>query len=155
PVLANELVGYLSAGRQKDSDFQIGDDLVVSVPEAQFEPTIRFITHGPGTTKSELPVEATSDHGQLVANLPQVAASGIVQVQLQPREGETQSRAYAFNVPVGEGDLHVVSRDELDHQLAGVNYQLHDAADMTIDEQQLAGIQLGDALLATLLVVLV
>src|SRR5262249_55502147 len=134
PVLANELTGYLSAHRQNDSDYQVGDDLVVSVPEDKYDPTFRFFLAGPGNTKKELPVEATSDHGQLVAKLPQVANSGIIQLQLQPREGEPERRAYAFNVPVGEGDLHVVSRDDLDRQLTGVNYQLHDAADMTIDE---------------------
>jgi aerotolerance regulator-like protein len=155
PVLANELIGYLSASRKQDADFQIGDDLVVSVPESDYDPTFRFFVAGPGNVKKELPIEATSDHGQLVAKLPQIATSGIVQVQLQPREGEPERRAYAFNVPVGEGDLHIISRDDIEHQLAGVNYQLHDAADMAINEQQLAGVQLGDTLLAALIVILI
>ena len=38
----------------------------------------------------------------------------------------------------------------LTRQLAGVEFQLHDAADMSVNEQQLAGLQLGDALLAAL-----
>ena len=42
----------------------------------------------------------------------------------------------------------------LTRQLAGVEFQLHDAADMSINQQQLAGLQLGDALLATLIVML-
>jgi hypothetical protein len=39
--------------------------------------------------------------------------------------------------------------------LAGIDYQLHDAADMAMDDQRLAGFQMSDALLATLIGVLV
>ena len=73
---------------------------------------------------------------------------------MQPLEGPPERRAFAFNVPAGEGDLHVTSRDDLTQQLAGVDFQLHDAADMSINQQQLAGLQLGDALLGTLIVML-
>ena len=69
-------------------------------------------------------------------------------------EGPPERRAYAFNVPPGEGDLHVTSREELVQQLAGVDFQMHDAADMSIHQQQLAGLQLGDALLGVLIVTL-
>ena len=57
-------------------------------------------------------------------------------------------------MPTGEGDLALDARDELTRQLAGVDYQLHDAADMTLDSQQLAGFQMGDALLGALIVML-
>jgi Aerotolerance regulator N-terminal len=154
PVLANELVGYLSANRKSDSVYQIGDDLVVSVPEAQFEPTFRFSLPGPGTTRTSLTIDATSDHGTLTAKLPHLAASGVYEVQLQPHEGAPDRRAFAVNVPVGEGDLKTVEREDLARQLAGVTYQFHDASDMAIDQQHLAGLQLGDALLGTLIVVL-
>jgi hypothetical protein len=138
PVLANELVGYLAADRKSDSVYQVGDDLVVSVPDAQYEPTFRFAIPGPGATKSSLTIDATLDHGLLTAKLPHMAASGIYDVQLQPHEGAPQT----------------VEREDLSRQLAGVAYQFHDAADMAIDQQQLAGLQLGDALLGTLIVVL-
>jgi hypothetical protein len=154
PVLANELIGYLSAGRQHDATFRIGDDLVVSVPESEYEPTFRFLLPGEGATRAELPVDATSEKGQLTARMDDVSTSGVYEVQLRPLQGEPQRRAFAFNVPVGEGDLHVVPREELTRQLAGVDYQLHDASEMTINEQQLAGLQLGDTLLATLIALL-
>ena len=57
--------------------------------------------------------------------------------------------------PSGEGDLALTHRDDLDRQLAGVKYELHDAADMAIDEQHLAGFQMGDALLGVLIAVLI
>jgi hypothetical protein len=154
PVLANELIGYLSANRKSDSVYQVGDDLAVAVPDTQFDPTFRFFLPGPGTTKTSLTIDATPDHGSLSAKLPHVAASGVYEVQLQPKEGAPERRAFAVNVPIGEGDLQTVEREDLSRQLAGVTYQFHDASDMAIDQQQLAGLHLGDALLGTLIVVL-
>jgi hypothetical protein len=58
------------------------------------------------------------------------------------------------NPPVGEGDLAITPAPELTRQLAGVDYQMHDAADMALDSQQLAGFQMGDALLGGLVVLL-
>jgi hypothetical protein len=154
PVLANELVGYLSANRKSDSVNQIGDDLVVSVPDSQYEPTIRFFVPGTGETKTLVAIDATSEHGLLTAKLSHVVTSGVYEVQLQPKEGSPERRAFAVNVPVGEGDLQTIEREELTRQLAGVTYQFHDASDMAIDQHQLAGFHLGDALLGTLIVVL-
>ena len=59
-----------------------------------------------------------------------------------------------MNAPIGEGDLAITPGPDLTRQLAGVDYQLHDAADMALDSQQLAGFQMGDALLAALVVML-
>jgi hypothetical protein len=154
PVLANELVGFLSANRRSDAVYQVGDDLVVSVPEAQYEPTFRFFIPGSGAAKTQIAIDATSARGLLTAKLPHVANSGVYEVQLQPHEGAPERRAFAVNVPAGEGDLQTVEREDLTRQLAGVAYQFHDASDMAIDQQQLAGLQLGDALLGTLIVVL-
>jgi hypothetical protein len=158
PVLANELVAYLSAGQPNSSLQLVGDDLVVRVPQDKFDPAMRFIlpsdTSAGATARPELPMDATAAGGELVAKLENVAASGIYEVQLQPLEGPPERRAFAFNVPVGEGDLHVTSREDLSRGLAGVEYQLHDAADMSIDREQLAGMQLGDTLLGVLVAML-
>lgn len=154
PVLANELVNYLASGWQNDPLFQVGDDLVVSVDEAKFDPAFRFVLPGEGSARSEQVIDATPGSGRLTATLADVATSGIYQVQLQNVEGNAERRAYAFNVPVGEGDLALVPRDELDRQLTGVKYQLHDAADMVMDEEHLAGFQLSDTLLGVLIAVL-
>jgi hypothetical protein len=159
PVLANELVNYLSAGQSQDELFNVGENLTVAVAEGDYEPTFRFLIPADGgadgpTTKAELPVEATPADGRLSATLEQVATSGVYEVQLQTRDGGTERRAFAFNVPVGEGDLQLTYPPELSRQLAGVAYQLHDASEMAIDDQQLAGWQMGEALLATLVLLL-
>ncbi len=161
PVLANELVSYLAATRQVDPLHQVGDDLVVSVEEGKFEPTMRFVLpgdHSAGAarpTRAEEPVDAKPSGGRLTAKLTDVAASGVYEVQLQPLQGDLEIRDFAVNVAPGEGDLAIEPRKDLVKKLSGVDFQLHDAADMALNAQQLAGFQMSDALLATLIVMLV
>ncbi len=155
PVLANELVNYLAAGRHDDPLLGVGDDLVVSVAEGKYDPAFRFLLPGEGPARPEQVIDATSGTGRLTATLEDVSASGIYEVHLQSTQGGVERRDFAFNVPVGEGDLALVERADLDRQLAGVTYQLHDAADMAVDDQHLAGFQMSDALLGVLIVVLV
>jgi hypothetical protein len=159
PVLANELASYLSAGRLKDPLHDIGDVLAVSIDEGKYEPTVRFFLPSRaqgevGPLRAEVPVDATLSAGKLSAQLEAVAASGIYEAQLRPLEGDLEERQFAVNVPTGEGDLAVTHRDELSRQLSGVNFELHDAADMTLDDQKLAGFQMSDALLGVIVVIL-
>jgi hypothetical protein len=161
PVLANELVSYLAATRQIDPLHQVGDDLVVSLEEGKYEPTVRFLVpseqprNGGRVARAELPVDAKPDKGRLVAKLEDVAASGVYEAQLQPLQGNLETRDYAVNVPAGEGDLAIESGAALTRQLAGVDFQLHDAADMALDSQQVAGFQMSDTLLIAVIGLLV
>jgi hypothetical protein len=154
PVLANELVSYLAAGRQNDPIHTVGDDLIVSVDQSKYEPAIRFLLPGDAPTRPELTIDAKSSAGRLVASLDDVATSGIYEAQLQTIQSGVERVNFAVNVPTGEGDLSIVHRDELSRHLAGVEYQLHDASDMTMDSQQLAGFRMGDALLGFLVAIL-
>lgn len=159
PILANELVSYLAVTRQIDPLRRVGDDLVVSVEEGKYEPTMRFVLpteRGPEgrMSRAEFPIDAIAVNGQLTAKLEDVATSGVYEVQLQPVQGEPERRVFAVNVPTGEGDLAIVPRTELTRQLAGVDFLLHDAADMALDVQQLAGFQMSDALLVLLILIL-
>jgi Aerotolerance regulator N-terminal len=154
PVLANELVSYLASGRSEDPTYRVGDDLIVSANDTQYDPSFRFFLPGDAPQRSELPVSATPADGRLTAALQDVATSGVYEVQLQPLQGQIERREFAFNVARGEGDLQIVHREELREQLAGLDYHLHDAADMAMDEQQLAGFEMSGALLAALVVIL-
>jgi len=159
PVLANELASYLAATRQIDPLHLVGDDLIVSVEEGRYEPTIRFVLpaeRGPegSMLRAEVPIDATALDGQFIAKLEDVARSGIYEAHVQPLEGERERHAFAVNVPSGEGDLAIVPREELTRQLAGVDFQLHDATDMALDVQQIAGFQMSDALLVLLILML-
>jgi hypothetical protein len=154
PVLGNELVNYLASSRGRDPLYQVGDDLPVSMDERKYEPTVRFRLPGQGPSRAEVPVNATVKDGMLSSKLDDVELSGVYTAQLQPRDGNPESRQFAVNASNGEGDLAIAHRDELARQLAGVDFVLHDAADMTLDSPTLAGIQMGDALLGTIIVML-
>jgi hypothetical protein len=180
PVLANELVSYLAVSHDADPLLSIGDDLVVSAEEGKYESRFRFILPGqPATAKStagetavteektskgkphaasilrpEITVEATAANHQLTAKLENLAESGIYEVQLQPTNGPVERRDFAVNPPTGEGDLALTTAPDLTRQLAGIDYQMHDASDMSLDSQQLAGFQMSDALLGGLIVLL-
>jgi aerotolerance regulator-like protein len=157
PVLANELVSYLSATREIDPLHLVGDDLVVSVEEGKYEPTVRFVLPAEvssgdrGLTRAEVPIDATPQQGRLTAKLEDVAASGIYDVQLRPLQGELETRELAVNVRPGEGDLAIEPGPELTRQLAGVDFEMHDASDMALSSQQVAGFQMSDALLIALI----
>ncbi len=180
PVLANELVSYLAISHDADPLLNIGDDLVISAEEGKYEPRFRFVLPGkqsvaktsatdsaPSDTttvssksrvasasRPEVAIEATATNHQLTAKLENLSQSGIYEVQLQPTNGPLERREFAVNVPTGEGDLALTSPPDLTRHLAGVDYQLHNASDMALDSQQLAGFQMGDALLVGLIVLL-
>ena len=159
PVLANELVSYLSAKRNSDPLYKVGDDLVANAAEGTYEPTFRFLLPSEpatnGKSRPEVSIDATPAAGQLTARLDDVAASGVYEVQLQPLAGGVERRVLAVNVPAEEGDLALAERPDLARQLAGVDYQLHDVSDMALGAQQLAGFQMSDALLAALVAMLI
>jgi hypothetical protein len=175
PVLANELASYLAVSHDDDPLLEVGDDLVISTEEGKYEPRFRVVLPGKvaasrtttaatgadglgasanAGSRPEVTIEAASANKRLTAKLENVSDSGIYEVQLQPLNGAVERRVFAVNPPVGEGDLAITPAPELTRQLAGVDYQMHDAADMALDSQQLAGFQMGDALLGGLVVLL-
>jgi hypothetical protein len=139
----------------------VGDDLAIHIEDEKYERTVRFVlppertNGGDAAPRAEEPIDAKPQGGQLTATLENVATSGIYSVQLQPVQGEVENRQIAVNVTAGEGDLAIEPREELKRQLAGVEFELHDAADMALNARQIAGFQMSDALLAILIVALV
>ncbi len=170
PVLANELASYLAFSHESDPLFNIGDNLVVTAPEGKYESRFRFLlpgkpvtsdvasasgqAHASSLARPEVMVEATSTNNLLTAKLESISESGVYEVQLQPINGPVERRDYAVNVPIEEGDLALTPSPDLTRQLAGVDYQMHDASDMVLDSQQLAGFQMSDALLGGLVILL-
>ena len=170
PVLANELVSFLALSHENDPQLSIGDDLIVSAEEGKYENRFRVVLPAklgaddsslagpkPGASdlsRPELTIDATAANARLTAKLENLSESGIYEVRLQPTEGPLERRDYAVNAPTGEGDLALTSGPDLTRQLAGIDYQMHDAADMALDSTQIAGFQMGDALLGALVVML-
>jgi hypothetical protein len=148
-------MNYLATGASSDQLRLVGDDLVVSVPENEYEPSVRIVMPGEGAARNEWTSDASLVDNKLVAKLPDIGTSGVYQVELTRREGGVERRVSAFNVVTrGEGDLHLVSSDEIKRRLADVPVELHDADDLVVDEEHLAGFQLGNTLLGTMIALL-
>jgi hypothetical protein len=155
PVLANEMLNYLAARGDSDELHSVGDDLVITAPEADFEPAVRLVLPGDGEVRPEIELEATPAGGRLTASLADVATSGVYHAQLQSRIAGVERRDFAFNVVAeGEGDLDLLGREELAGKFAGLKLEMHDAVDMSVDDEQLAGYQMGEALLGALVALL-
>lgn len=152
PVLANEMVGYLSAQHAAPPPRIAGSPLVLSLPEEQFEPDVRVTAPG---AKSAVAVTAETRDGKHVAELADDAAAGIWKVELTGRDGKQATQYLAVNPPRGEGDLHFLNEAGLQERLPGVDYQYMQSTSLGGDEEQLAGVRLQDSLLYALLAALV
>jgi hypothetical protein len=154
PVIANELVGYLSAARRRFDLRDVEEPLEIMAPESQYLPEVRIRRPGAGEHDAATVVPDAAN-GQYRIKAPGAVSSGVWQFQLASREGKPETWFAAVNVAPGEGDLHLVDRDELARRLRGVDFDYALASEFTELDDSLVGARLDDAFLYGLLVALV
>jgi hypothetical protein len=154
PVLANELVGYLSAATRRFEDRSVEEPLRLAVEESEFQPQVRVQAPQAADRESASIVPEAKD-GKFVIEAPGLPHSGAWTFELTTRDGKPVSRLVAVNVPAGEGDLHLASRDQVDEALRGIEYELTLASQFTDSGDQLRGARLADAMLYALIAALV
>ena len=150
PVLANELVGYLSAARRTYQSLTSGDAIRLEVPEAEYDPEVRIDAPENAenaTATATATVLATAEEGTMSVEAPGPSVSGVWSFHLQPRDGDAEQQLVAVNVPVGEGDLHHLDRSALKERLPNLDYQFSLASQLTSGAKQLAGFRLRDSIL--------
>ncbi len=153
PVYANELIGLLSSSRRQFEQHRVGQPIDFSLSQAEYEPEVRV--RPPESQVGEIQTlfpRAEEDSYQI--NVGAGKASGVWKFELQPREGEPESRLVAVNIVPGEGDLHHADRAQLAQQLQGVDYEYSLASQMVAHDDRLAGFRLSDTLLYFLAVLL-
>ncbi len=154
PVYANELVGYLSASRRQSEQREVGTQLVLKFPEADYEPEAEIrMPRSKGSETMSLTPQV--DEGQYVIDAGRSEVSGLWQFELRPRQGNVERRLLAVNVPRGEGDLHHFDRAGLAQQLQGIDYKFSLSSQMTAEGSSFAGFRLGDTFLYLLLATLI
>jgi hypothetical protein len=154
PVFANELVGYLSAAERRYELHGVDEPLSMTVAEGAYQPEVRI--RGPQSAPGETTVMApAAKDGQVVVASPGKPHSGVYEFQFKTRDNKDEVRFAAVNVPVGEGRLKLVPRDELNERLKGIDYQYTLASEFSDSAEELAGVKLSDALLYTLAGVLI
>ncbi len=154
PVYANELAGYLSATRRQFTQREVGQQIALDLPESDYQGEIRVKSPRAAAGESET-IYPKPENGSYRVDAGLADASGIWQFELQPLKGDPERRLVAVNVAPGEGDLHLVSREQLAQRLPGLDYQYALASQMSGGGDQLAGFQLSDTLLYLLAAVLV
>jgi hypothetical protein len=80
--------------------------------------------------------------------------SGFYEAQLTRIDGATERRRYALNVDPAEGDLSALGPEQLAARLEGVKYQYEQAAAFQSTAGELAGYNLGAAILYGLVLLL-
>lgn len=154
PVFANELVGYLSASRRRFDERGVDEPVQIKLAEADYQPEVRVRPPGATEGAAATIVPAAKD-GQYVIDAPEKSRSGVWEFELKTRDGKPETRYAAVNVAPGEGDLHLLTQEELAERLRGVDYQFSLASEFSESADDLAGFRLGDALLYTLAGILI
>jgi hypothetical protein len=149
PVYANELIGYLSSSLRRYDVRGVEEPLQIMLAEAKYQPDVKVKAPGVGERAATARADAAKD-GQYVVEAPGQVRSGVWEFDLALRDGKSEKRYVAVNVPPGEGDLHRVSEESIAERLRGVDFQFAKASDFSAADDQLAGFRLSDALLYTL-----
>ncbi len=154
PVLANELVGFLSASTRRFEDHSVDEPLRLVVDATQYVPEVRIVSPQAADREASSIVPEAAD-GKLVIEAPGHPRSGVWTFELTTREGKPESRLIAVNVPANEGNLHLASRDQVDEALRGIDFEMTLASQFTETGDQLRGARLADAMLYALIAALV
>jgi hypothetical protein len=153
PIFANELVGYLSATQRQYDVRGVDEPIAFSMPEAEFTPAVEVEAPGERTNQTTT-LTATAKDGAYQVVAPGEPRSGIWKFTLETRDGKSQSRYVAVNVPIGEGELALLDRGELAERLRGIEYRYSLATEFSEADEDLAGYRLADGLVYTLIALL-
>ncbi len=148
-----EMQSYLAAPRHPDTSRVVGTPLDVKVDPASMAPQVRF-TLPAESGGGVLTVDATAADEGHHALLADTDVSGIYQAQLTLTDGSQRDERFAFNVDTVESNLKKLGAPQLAGQLEGLRYEFHQAGDINVNPQQLAGFNLSESLLYGLIALL-
>ncbi len=150
-----ELESYLSSTRQADLSRLVGTPLEIPVDTQKYSEQVQFVTPAEGTAdriviKAE-PIQGSSP----IAKFDNTATSGVYEVVLTQSDNTESLLAFAYNVDPAEGDLAIVSEQQLAAELPDVAYEFHRAADLYFDSKELQGFNLSENILYLLVFLLI
>ncbi len=150
PVAMLELQAFLAGSPPADTESRVGTPLEVRLDPSQYEPQVQFEV--PGQQRpSSITVEAIpTSEGQGLATLADTDTSGFYQARLLRKEGQEERRQWAYNVEGAEGDLRILSGEQLLARLERVPCEYHSAGAFQYDSQRDAGYDLSDVFLYVL-----
>lgn len=176
-VAMQMLQSYLAQGQQRDPRREVGEALNLALEPAVYMREVNFsgpqtiagsssstaaaTASSPPATSATTPgaadgesqivtAVASKEGGPLQASLEVTAQAGVYEARLTKTDGQTETRAFAVNVDPAEGDLHTLDSIALSEHLEGLTYQFHRADELNYDSREMAGFNLGRALLYVL-----
>jgi hypothetical protein len=154
-VVIQDMVAYLSQRAGRERSRLVGSPLELTLDPTVYQPQIRFNTPRQGDAGS-LAVNAVPNvDGALKASLTSTDWSGFYEAQLVKMNGATETRRYAMNVDSREGDLAVITGQELAVALGGVPYKFEQASAFQLAVADIAGNNLAETILYLLVALLI
>jgi hypothetical protein len=153
-VVVQDLQAYLSQRPGEAESRLVGSPLELRLDPALYQPHVRFTTPETGAGATTALSASLMADGSLAAVLPNTELSGFYEAQLTRIDGATERRRYALNVDPAEGDLSALGPEQLAARLEGVKYQYEQAAAFQSTAGELAGYNLGAAILYGLVLLL-
>ena len=157
-VMIHELHSYLSQQSNDDKSRLVGSPLGLRFDAKTYaarEPQVRF-TLPEKAAAPVVTVNATRGaDGMLTASLFDTDCSGFYEAQLMKADNSVELRRFAMNVDPEEGNLATVDSKQLASQLEGVKYILDQASAFQSTASDLAGYNLGEAILYALVLLLI
>jgi hypothetical protein len=154
-VVMQELEAYLTQRRAGDESRLVGAPLTLTLDPKTYRPEVQFTLPEEAAART-VAVNATrgADH-QLTATLLDTDRRGFYEAQLAKADNSVETRRFAMNVDAAEGDLATIDGAQLAPRLEGVKYQYEQAAVFQSTTSELAGYNLGEAILYGLILLLI
>ncbi len=165
-VVVQELQSFIARRPRDERSRDVGAPLSVDFSAENYVSNVRFIPPADkGGGEADKKAAAALSAGTIVAAVPEkdgilratladADRGGFYEAQLTKADDGVETRSLAVNVDAAEGDLRAMTAAELAARLEGVDYSFFSAADLKLDEQELAGHNLGDFLLCVVLLML-
>ncbi|MBN1393630.1 MAG: BatA domain-containing protein [Pirellulales bacterium] len=149
-----DLQAYLTRRPGETQSRTVGAPLELNLSQALYKQDVRFI-YPEQSGKPAVAVKAESKSGMWTASLPETDVAGFYEARLTRADGTAETRRYAVNVDPAEGDLTALDGAQLAARLEGVKYRYQQAAEFQSTAVELAGYDLGEALLYALILLLI
>ena len=154
-VAMQEMQAYLARRPDAAGTHLVGAPLQLQLDSGKYQPKVRFVTPKDDGLGNPTTDAVPAPDGSLVASLAQTDTAGVYEAQLTTAAGTDELRRYAVNVDPNEGDLATSGGKQLASRLEGVQYDYAPAAAFQADTHEMAGANLGDALLYLLIAMLI
>ena len=154
-VAMQDLQAYLSERPGAGESRLVDAPLVLQLDAAVYQPQVSFSPPEESAAPATAVNAVRGADGTLTASFADTDFSGFYEAKLTRASGAVETRRYAVNVDPAEGDLKTATAEQIADGLAGVKYQFDQAASFQLAPGEIAGSNLGEAILCGLVLLLI